>query len=206
MTPQRMILATVALAAVVVVALVVAPRLAGGASAAGSDLALDAQPRKGAADPEAELVLFEDFLCPHCATFTETVMPRVEREYGDRVAIYYKNFVVIGPDARRVAHVGECVFDQGNDAFWEFEQVAYRAQDDLDESRALDLAIEYADGIDAETLRACAADDERMDAVQADQDHAQELGLGGTPSVLLNGEEVDATYEGLSRALDAALE
>lgn len=206
MTPQRLILATVAVALVVVAGLVIVPRMGGGASAAGSDLALDQQPRKGPADASAELVFFEDFLCPHCGTFTETVVPRIEREYGDDVAIYYKNFVVIGPEAERVALVGECVFEQGNDAFWAFEEVAYRAQDGLDERRAIELATQYVPDLDAEALRTCVEEDAQLEAVQADGRHAQELGLGGTPSVLLNGEEVDATYEGLSRALDAALE
>ena len=208
MNPQRLILATVALAVVVVAALVIVPRLGGGASAAGTDLALDTQPRKGADDAPVEVVFFEDFLCPHCGTFSETVVPRLEREYvedGD-AAIHFVNFVVMGPESERIAAVGECVAEQGDEAFWTFEEVAFRSQADLNERRAIDLANEYVPDLDGEALDACIDDGRGLAAVRADNALAQELGLGGTPSVLVDGEEVSATFDALARAIDAAAE
>lgn len=209
MNQRLLILITLVVAVAAVAALLVVPRLGGGnASASGIDLALDTQPRLGASDAPVEVVVFEDFLCPHCGTFAETVAPRLERDYVDSgdVAYYAMNFTVIGPESERVAQVGECVVDQDPDAFWPFEIAAYRSQDGLDERRALDLAVEYAPGIDEDALRACAADDERLQAVRDDVATAQELGLGGTPSVLVDGEQVDATFDAIAAAIDEALD
>lgn len=208
MNLRPVMIATLVVAILAIAAVLVVPRIGGGgASAAGVDLALDTQPRLGPADAAVEVVVFEDFLCPHCGTFAEDVAPRLEREYlasGD-VAYYAMNFVVIGPESERIAQVGECVVDQDPDAFWPFETAAYRSQAGLTEARAIELAIEYAPGLDADELRACTAEDRRLEAVRSDVQTAQALGLRGTPSVLVDGEQVDATYAGVSAAIEAAL-
>lgn len=207
MTSRPLILATLVVAILAVAALFVVPRVTGGGvDASGADLALDTQPRKGADAAPVDVVVFLDFLCPHCASFAENVQPRLEREYvetGD-AAMYAMNFVVIGPESERIAQVAECVHDQDADAYWEFETVAFRSQSGLDEAAALDLAAQYA-GVDADELRACANEDRHLEAVRSDVATAQELGLTGTPSVLVDGVQVDATYAAVSSAIDEAL-
>jgi protein-disulfide isomerase len=208
MTRRSLMFVTLVVAILAVAALFVVPRLGGGgASAAGVDLSLDQQPRLGAEGAPVEVVVFEDFLCPHCATFAESVAPRLEREFVDEgvAALYAMNFVVIGPESERIAQVAECVHAQDDDAFWAFEIAAFRSQANLDEARAISLALEYTGGIDEEALRTCVAEDRGLDAVRADVAAAQELGLRGTPSVLVDGEQVDATYDGVAAAIEAAL-
>lgn len=208
MTRRSLMLVTLVVAILAVAAVFVVPRLGGGgASASGAELSLDRQPRKGPEGAPVEVVVFQDFQCPHCATFAESVAPRLEREYVDSgdVAYYAMDFVVIGPESERIAQVGECVRRQSDEAFWAFETAAFRSQSSLDEARAISLALEYTGGIDEQELRACVDDDRGLDAVRADVATAQELGLRGTPSVLVDGEQVDATYAGVAAAIGAAL-
>lgn len=207
MNRRVLILATLAVATLAVAAVFVLPRLSGGASAEGSQFALDQQPRKGPAGAPVEVVVFEDFLCPHCATFAETVAPRIERDYVDagQVAYYVKNFVVIGPESERIATVAECVAEQGDDAYWAFEQVAYRSQTGLDRVGAIDLARQYVPGLDGEALDGCLADGRGLEAVRADVARAQALGLRGTPTVFVDGEQVRGSYTDIAAAIDAAL-
>jgi protein-disulfide isomerase len=208
MNRRVLILATLAVATLAVAAVFVLPRLGGGgASAEASQFALDQQPRKGPADAPIEVVVFEDFLCPHCATFAETVAPRIERDYvaGGQVAYYVKNFVVMGPESERIASVGECVAQQGHDAYWAFEQVAYRSQSGLDRGAAIDLARQYVPGLDGEALDACLSDGSGLEAVRADNARAQALGIRGTPTVFVDGEQVRGTYAEVAAAIDAAL-
>ena len=206
---RNIVLAGVLVAALVAgVALYVASTSGGGVTADESELDLASQPRLGAADAPVQLVFFEDFLCPHCGTFTETVVPRIEREFvtTGTASIHFVNFVVIGPEAERIAHVGECVAAQGSDGFWAFEKAAFRSQAGLTERRAIELAKEYVNGIDAPSLDRCVEGDERLDDVRADVATAQRLGLTGTPSVLVDGTQVDPTYESIARAIGAALD
>lgn len=199
---------TLVAAIAVVAAIAIVPRLGTtGASAQGSELSLDAQPRKGPADAPVNVVVFEDFLCPHCASFAEGIAPRIERAFVDdgSTAYYVKNFVVIGPESERIAQVGECVFEQGNDAFWTFAEVAFRSQSGLTEARAIALAEEYVSDLDGEELRGCIDDGRGLDAVRADMADAQALGLQGTPTVFVNGEQVRVGYDDIAAAIEAAL-
>lgn len=199
---------TLVAAVAVVAAIVIVPRLGGtGISAQGTELSLDAQPRKGPADAPVDVVVFEDYLCPHCGTFAENIAPRIERAYVDdgSAAYYSKNFVVIGPESERIAQVAECVFEQGNEAFWTFEEVAFRSQTGLNEARAIALAEEYVSDLDAAELRSCIAEGRGLEAVRADMADAQALGVQGTPTVFVNGEQVRTGYDDIAAAIEAAL-
>lgn len=211
MSRRVLILSTLVVAVVGLATVFLLPRLGGGAtpgaSADVSAFALEEQPRKGPADAPVTVLVFEDFLCPHCATFAETVAPRIEREYVDagHVAYHVANFVVIGPESERIAEVAECVAEQGDEAYWTFEQVAYRSQSGLTRATAIDLAEEYVTDLDREALDACLDSGRGLDAVRSDVARAQALGVGGTPSVFVDGTEVRGTYAAVSAAIDAAL-
>jgi protein-disulfide isomerase len=163
----------------------------------------------GAADAPVTMVVFEDFRCPGCQNFELNVMPGIRRDYVDdgRVRVVYMNLPVLGPASDYVARVGECVYAQSNDAFWEMKTPLYRAQEELaDNRRALELALTYAPGIDAAQVDACMADPASLEAVRADSATATELGLRSTPSVVVNGVAVATpSADAVRAAIDAAL-
>ena len=206
MNPQRLTLATVAVAVLVVAGILIAPRL-GGTEAAELDVA--GQPVLGAADAPVTMVVFEDFRCPGCQNFELNVMPGIRRDYVDdgRVRVVYTNLPVLGPASDHVARVGECVYAQSNDAFWEMKTPLYRAQAELtDNRRALELALTYAPGIDAAEVDACMAEPASLEAVRSDAATATALGLRSTPSVVVNGVAVATpSADAVRAAIDAAL-
>jgi protein-disulfide isomerase len=198
-----------AIAVVAVVAGVLLFTLDGGGPSGSQEagLRLDEQPRKGPADAAVQVVVFEDFLCSHCGTFSQSVFPRLERAYegDDDVALYTMNFVVIGPESRQIAAIGECVAEQGSDAFYAFEEVAFRSQSSLTPAVADDLARRYATGLDETAFDACVASDRGLVAADADTQAATDLGLRGTPSVLVNGTPVASPgFDQIQAAVDAA--
>lgn len=206
MNPQRLTLVTVVAAVLVVAGILIVPRL-GATEAAELDVA--GQPVLGAAAAPVTMVVFEDFRCPGCQNFELNVMPGIRRDYvdGGRVQVVYMNLPVLGPASDHVARIGECVFRQSNDAFWEMKTPLYRAQAELgDGRRALELALTYAPGIDAAQVDACMADPSSLDAVRADAATAAALGLRSTPSVVVNGVAVATPSDAAVRAaIDAAL-
>lgn len=207
MTPQRLTLATITVALLVVAGILFVPRLMGGDDAAEIDVA--GQPAIGATDAPVTMVVFEDFRCPGCQAFELNVVPGVRRDYVDagRVRIVYMDLPVLGAASEYMARVGECVFRQSNDAFWEMKTPIYRAQADLgDARRAVELALTYAPGTDPGALDACLADPTSLEAVRADAARATDLGLRSTPSVLVDGVQVASPSAAAVRAaLDAAL-
>jgi protein-disulfide isomerase len=206
MTPQRLTIITAAIAVLAVAAIVVVPRLGSGTGQAATVQFSD-QPRLGNPAAPVTVALFEDFFCPSCANFALNVMPTIEREYvaTGRASVVYLNFTVI-PGSDAIGRLGECVFRQSNDAFWEMKGPLYRAQAELrDTRRARELVLTYAPGIDAGTLDACMAEPDSLEAVRRDTGLAQSLGLRGTPSVLVNGVAVTPTLADVRRAIDGAL-
>lgn len=204
---QRTLILVIAVVAVLAGVLVFT--LDGGGPTANQEagLRLDEQPRIGPADAPVQVVVFEDFLCSHCGTFSQSIFPQLERAYegDDEVAIYTMNFVVIGPESRQIAAVGECVAEQGSDAFYAFEKAAFRSQSSLTPARADALARQYATGLDVEAFDACVASDRGLAAVDADTQAATGLGLRGTPSVLVNGTPVsNPGFSQIQAAVDAA--
>jgi protein-disulfide isomerase len=206
MTPQRLTIITAAIAILGVAAILVIPRLGSVPSEAATVQFAD-QPRLGDPAAPVTMAIFEDFFCPSCASFALNVMPTIEREYVDtgRASVVYVNFTVI-PGSDAVGRLGECVYRQSNDAFWEMKTPLYRAQGELrDTRRARELALTYAPGVDAGALDACMADPSSLEAVRRDTQLAQSLGLRGTPSVLVNGVAVTPTLADVRRAIDGAL-
>jgi len=209
MNPQRLTLVTVVLAVVVIAGILIAPRLRPAAPGAAVDVA--GQPLLGDPAAPVTMVVFEDFRCPGCQSFELNVMPDIKRDYvdGGRVRVAFVNFPVVAPVAasEHVARIGECVFRQSNEAFWEMKTPLYRAQPELgDARRAVELALTYAPGVDPGAVDACLADPSSLQAVRDDAALAVRLEVRATPTVLVDGRPVPSpTASAVRAALDAAL-
>lgn len=205
MNTQRLTQITVGIIAVVILAVIIVNRVGAGAAA---QLDLSNQPVSGNPEATVKVAMFKDFLCPHCATFSETVFPALKSEFdgNDDVAFYFVDFTVM-PGADAIAAVAECVYQQSNDAFWDVYPVLMRSQDQLRAGRsaALDIAGEYAAGIDREQLAECSADPDTLAVVRADGAMAAAAGATGTPSIFVNGRAVSNSVSAVSSAINAAL-
>lgn len=214
---KNLTILTVAVVAVILLAAIIIPRLGGNtAQAASGDFDYLNQPVAGSHDSPVKVAVFFDFLCPHCAEFGETVTPVLKREFVDTgtAAIYFYNFPVIDPViSRNLGMVGECVYQQSNDAFVGLEPVLLRSRSVLAglgtntaiTARAVSLALDYAPTLDAAALNTCVSEARTGPAVDADAALARSLQLGGTPSVLVNGVLVsNPTLANIRRSIESA--
>jgi protein-disulfide isomerase len=211
MKTQRLTIITLALAAVAIAALLLIPRLSGATSSGSSTFDTSGRPVKGNPDAGVTMVVFEDFRCPACQTFELSVFPGIVREYVEtgRVKIVAMSLPVVNPVAasEHVARVAKCVYQQSNDAFWEMKAPLFRSQPELgDPRRTVELAVEYAPGIDAGALDACIGEAASLQQVRADVDLATSLQVRATPTIFVNGQMVATpTAAAVRAALDAAL-
>lgn len=204
---QRLTLGTIAVALIVLVAIFALPQLRGGGGANTASLDLSAQPRLGDAGAPVEIVLFEDFRCNHCATFTEQIFPVLEQEFvrNGTAKIYFVNFPVLGPPSRFVAEVAECVAAQSDAAFWDLKAPLMRSQGELEnEARVYELVSTYAPSVDVDQVRTCVQDDLRIDQLNAEIRASQALGVTGTPTVMVDGEPVNGTLEAIRESVERA--
>lgn len=145
----------------------------------------------GSEDAPITIIEFSDFQCPSCALFAQTVKPRLEEsliEPGRARFLYYDfPLVPIHPNAFLAARAARCAEDQGQ--FWNYHDELYRRQARWgplqDPAQALEGLAEEI-GMDAGEFGACLNSERHADLVSANLRLAQELGIPGTPTVLIS--------------------
>jgi protein-disulfide isomerase len=190
---------------------------AAGASATTPDpskLSYEGQPAIGNPNAPVKIALFEDFKCPACKYFDENVWPKLENEYvsTNQVQVYFINYAFLAPDSRTAAVAAECVYRQDETLFWQYKEIVYRSQGPESQAwatpaRLTELAREYVPDINADELRTC-IDENRYEAeVTADVQMGVTVGVRGTPSVFVNGTQVETAndYTQLKALIDEAL-
>lgn len=174
-----------------------------------TDVDLDYRPVLG--DPDASVVVqvFEDFTCGHCATYKLDHFPTIHEQYIDTNEIRYEHWdfpipvdeewaVPIASAARGVGA------REGSDAFRAFTSAVYESHGNYDEQAIVDAAD--AAGVDPCAALSDAAYSAYEEALMADRDEGESMGVGGTPTVFVDGTAVDG-YDSstVSAAIDDAL-
>jgi protein-disulfide isomerase len=146
----------------------------------------------GSADAPATITLYEDFHCPHCADFEEQFGPIISRaqEAGTaRVELYPMAFIDQG--SVTAANAMACAAEAG------FGQAYYRglfANHTLkwSDPQLIDLAAKVG-GSPSDTFRTCVMRRAHADWVTSINAAADTNGVAQTPTMLINGNQVDIT-------------
>ena len=149
---------------------------------------------KGAEDAPVTIIVFEDYLCNHCAVFSLRERPVIDSELVEtgKARLVYYDFV-LDPRAEAgtflAARAARCAGDQGH--FWEYQDRLFRSQITWGQMADKNgIFQDYAEslGMDGGEFRSCLNSDRHAEAVSANRQLAEALGLGGTPSVLVGVE------------------
>lgn len=135
----------------------------------------------GTANAPVTLIEYSDIECPYCKS-AHPVIKNIVDNSGGNVKWVYKHFPLtsIHPKALPFAVITECVAKtKGNDAFW---KVLNSLMADGDENKALALV-----GLNTGMLNSCLTDESIINKIQEGTKQAADLGVGGTPYILING-------------------
>jgi protein-disulfide isomerase len=182
------------------------------------------RPSRGASPSQAKVtvVVYDDFQCPYCAQGYKTLMSEILPEYKQNVRIVYKDFPLeqIHPWAIRAAVNANCLFDQKNEAYWDFADYVHASQKEIrgaDKEKPVPAQLATLDGaalsygskygLDMNRLQACVkAQDEST--VRASMKYGDEtLGIESTPTIFINGERIEGAIpaDELRKVLNSAL-
>jgi protein-disulfide isomerase len=130
-------------------------------------------------------------------------LERLLAEYADRVRLVVRDFPLSQHEhAAKAAEAAEAAREQGK--YWEFIALLYSRQSALQPEKLKEYATEL--GLDRERFDAALASNKFTDKVQRDLLDGQKLGVGGTPTLYLNGKRIsDRSYEGLKASIEEAL-
>ena len=141
-------------------------------------------PLVGARGAAVQLVLFEDLECPHCAALAPMIA-QLEKTYGDRIAVYYKQFPLSRPHPRaRDAAIAALAADrQGK--FVAMTELIFADQHRL---AAADLEADARQlGLDVPRFLADVAAPELAAIVDGDVAEADALGIDHVPALFVDG-------------------
>ena len=146
------------------------------------DVSLKDAYAQGAKNPPVTLVEFADYECPYCQKITPELQ-KLEKEYGDRLAVVYKDFPLpMHHTSQKAAEAARCAGEQGK--FWEYHDVLfYSKQLQVDELKAHARVLK----LDGDQFDKCLDNGAEASPVKKSLEEAQKLGLTGTPSFFVNG-------------------
>lgn len=167
------------------------------------EIAIDDQPAIGDAKATVTLVEFTDFQCGTCGRL-QPVLDRVMKEYAGRVRLVVRDYPLPQhANAFKAAEAAEAAREQNK--YWEYTAKLFSNQSALDVEKLKQYATDLA--LDRSKFDAALDSGKFKHHVQRDLHDGNRVGIRGTPTLFINGREVsDRSYEGLKRAIDAALD
>jgi len=149
----------------------------------------------GRADAPITIYEFADFQCPHCAQFAAFIEPLIRQNLVDtgKARYVFYEFPLAFKWSWLSARAGRCANEQGK--FWDFHGLIFaRQQQWAFEQDAAAQFTEYAKtipGIDADKFEQCVRSDRFQKEVSESLQLGQSLGVGGTPTLFVNGRKID---------------
>ncbi len=165
----------------------------------------------GSPDAKVTVQLWEDFLCPSCQVFAQTVKPQILEEYVKpglvRLEYHYFPLQQHDPGATMSALAAECAADQG--MFWPYhDRVFQMARAEQQGATQFDDLVGYAQGMgmNTDTFRTCLSSQQHLSTIQSSLSQAQQLNLQFTPSVIVGDTLLqDSSYPAVKAELDKQL-
>jgi protein-disulfide isomerase len=167
-----------------------------------------AAPVLGDPDADVTVVSFEDYACPHCATYSLEEFPTIRSQYVDPGDVRYefRDFPIPVSEkwSWEVASAARGVQDEVDAAtFFEFAHGVFESQGNFSYDTIRSLAEDV--GAPACAVVNDAANQSYRPVVEADRQRAVDRGAQGTPAVYVDGRAVQPTAESVGAAIDAAL-
>lgn len=164
--------------------------------------------------PEAPLVIVEyaSMSCPHCAHFSATVLPQIEKVYVETGKVRYilRQFPLNEP-ALKAAQLLDCVGEQSSEKYYVFAKVLFDAQTkwafDTNFMAGLET-IATVGGLSREQFQNCVVPTEREMKVLKKKKLAEEsVKIPHTPYIFIGGEAFDGerNFEAVSKFIDKKL-
>ena len=165
-------------------------------------------------DDKAPIVMVEyaSLTCPHCAHFSNTVLPELEKKYIQTGKLRYvlRQFPLNEP-ALKAAMLVECVGEQSHSRYFTFNRVLFDAQNKwaFDGNYMAGLeTIANVGGLSKEEFMGCVSNTDReMRVLKIKKQATDELKIPHTPYIFIAGEVYDGerSIEAMSQFIDAKL-
>ncbi len=144
----------------------------------------------GAANAPATLRLFSDFQCPYCQQLAEETLPDWKKNSAHYRVLHYHFPLSFHKNAFPAAEAAECAAQQGK--FWPYTDQLFAGLASWQRLTGTATTAKFEEygkgvGLNMGSFRQCVSSHATKNTVQAQMDAGVRVGVGGTPTVFLNG-------------------
>jgi protein-disulfide isomerase len=170
-------------------------------------------------DPNApvRIDVWEDFQCPACMNYSQTIEPLVITNYVETGKVYYTfHFYPLidggntAGESHHSANAAMCASEQGR--FWDYHAILFVNWSGENEGSFSDTRlVAFAESLELEltAFNTCFQSDRYATFINQDLLAGQTAGVSGTPSVFVNGLIITPgfvpSYDQLAAAIDTVL-
>lgn len=139
------------------------------------------------------IIEFGDFQCPFCGRFHKTVSPQLRERYikTGKVKFIWRDFAFLGQESTDAARAAHCAGAQ--EKFWDYHDYIFEHQNGENRGAfAVPNLKQFARvlGLDQAAFDQCLDSQKYADTVASDTKIGREVGVSGTPTTFVNGEQV----------------
>lgn len=146
---------------------------------------ISGSPVLGKPTAKIQVAVFEDFQCPFCAKVGPNVK-EFQKRFPNDVAIVFKHMPLdIHDKAQAASEASMAALAQGQDKFWAYHDILFNNQQSLD----MDNLKKFAEqaGLDMAKFNKDMESGVGKSVISRDVQEGGKAGVGGTPSVYVNG-------------------
>ncbi len=167
---------------------------------------------RGSAEAAVTIEEYADYQCPSCGMAATLTVPQILENYvdtGKARFIFYDFPIPVRPGiSEQGAEAARCAGDQG--AFWAMHKVLMGRMREWGSKRDPGgMFREYGDalGLDGKAVEDCVDSGKYRQVVLASQQRARQLGIGQTPTFIVNGRPIAGLlgYDQMAAIIDEAL-
>jgi len=156
------------------------------------------------------VIEYEDFACSHCQHLAADA-ERIHADYKTRVLFIHRSFNLGFPNSERTLRAAEAAYRLGGEeAYWAMSKLLYQdnrwtAREEVFGSRGILDNFAKQIGLNADEFRKAISDSTVSSKITRDRKLGAAIGVGGTPTWFINGQQVMPRDADIRAALDAAL-
>jgi len=164
-------------------------------------------------DPKATVTIVEyaSMTCPHCATFTKDVFPKLKAAYIDsgKVRFVFREFP-LDLTAAAGSMLARCIADGDANKYFVAIDLLFRQQDvwAVQNPTAPLKRVARQAGMGEQQFETCLKDQKLLDAIKESQDYAvKTLKINSTPTFFVNDTMVrgETSFEAFQKIIDPLL-
>ena len=159
-------------------------------------------PVMGPKDAPVTIAVFSDYQCPYCARM-ERFLQQVVARYPGKVRAVMKHYPLASHQYAHQASLAALAADrQGK--FWSFHEALFKNHKQIDDKKIEQIAKDL--GLDLDRWHKDMEDPAIEALIDRDVENGKQIGIGGTPTVFVNGKEARMDSAGdFFRQIDAEI-